>query len=59
MLKNNCNKNISFRLPEDLRDKFQRLYPGCLSLFLRRAIELAIKDKSLFDKIFFTNLEDF
>lgn len=53
------NVNISFRLPEDLRKRFQRLYPECMSLYLRRAIEYAIKDKSLFDKIFFSNLEDF
>lgn len=34
-------------------DLFNRIYPSCLSNFVRRAIRLAVNDKKSFDNIFF------
>lgn len=47
------NVNISFRLDKKDRDKFGRLYSGCMSLFLRRAIKKALEDKQFFNDVFF------
>ena len=47
---------LSFRIDKSIRDKFQKLYPYCLSQFLRKAITLAIRDKELFNKIYFTEV---
>lgn len=55
MKTNKNNINISVRLPQSLRDSFQRLYPDCMSLYIRRSLEKAVKDKNVFDKIFFIN----
>lgn len=35
------------------RDMFQRLYPSCMTQFMRRAIARACVDKEFFDKVFF------
>ena len=47
---------ISFRIEKTKRDKFQKLYPYCLSQFLRKAIILAIRDRELFQKIYFSEV---
>ena len=38
-------------------DKFQRLYSGCLTKFVCRAISLAIKDKAFFNTVFFSEVD--
>ena len=38
-------------------DKFQRLYAGCLTKFVCRAICLAIKDKAFFNTVFFSEVD--
>lgn len=45
---------ISFRLDKNIRDNFQRLYPFCLSRFLRKCILAAIKNRELFNQIYFS-----
>ena len=45
---------ISFRLDKDKRDMFQKLYPFCLSRFLRKCIIAAIKNRQLFNDIYFS-----
>lgn len=44
-------KNIS--LKRDLVDRFEYLYPKLTGIFCNRALELALNDKDLFEKIFF------
>lgn len=34
-------------------DSFQRLYPGCMALFVRRALHLAVQDSQFFESVFF------
>lgn len=47
---------ISFRINKSDRDKFQKLYPYCLSTFLRKCILIAIKNKQLFQQIYFSEV---
>lgn len=34
-------------------DSFQRLYPGCMALFVRRAVHMAVQDTQFFESVFF------
>lgn len=43
---------VSFRLDKVTRDTFQKLYPYCLTRFIKKCILLAIKNKDFFIKIY-------
>ena len=38
-------------------DHFQRIYPDCMTRFVRNAVKIALSDKNFFDKIFFLAVE--
>lgn len=44
---------FSFRINKQDRDDFQRLYPYCLSRFIKLCINKAVKDKQFFNDIYF------
>lgn len=52
------NKHLSIRIEEVDYHYFNRLYPNCLTRFVRNAIKYSIKHKNLFEKIFFMIEED-
>lgn len=47
---------IHTNVSRDLVSKFDLFYKGCRSRFIRNAMQLAVEDKVLFDKIFFKDL---
>ena len=47
------NKQITAYVDEDILNRFKSLYPQCLTLFIRRAISACVKDRQLFERIFF------
>lgn len=48
------NKSVvHIYIDSDLRDKFQRLYPYCMTPFLIRAVFKAVNDKSFFEEVFY------
>ena len=44
---------ITLQLDRTEKDKFEKLYPGLIKIYLQRAIHIANNDKSLFEHIFF------
>ena len=50
---NSKNKTV-VALDKELVTRFRSLYPRLLSVFLERSINLALQDKNLFEKIFFS-----
>lgn len=50
------NKQIHIYVDERIRDDFERNYPHCRSRFVENAMKLALKDKDIFDKIFFCDI---
>lgn len=34
-------------------DVFQKLYPNCMALFVRRAVHMAVQDSQFFESVFF------
>ena len=48
------SSSATFGLDKDVRVNFERLYPGCFPVFLRRAVALACKDKKFFDVVFWS-----
>lgn len=53
MIRKTEKKQVSFYCPKDSIERFQKLYPHCLTLFLSRSVQLALSDRALFEKIFF------
>lgn len=49
-------KQVSAYAPIDVVRKFDELFPHCRSRFILRAIELAVKNKQVFDMIYFKEL---
>lgn len=47
---------ICFRVPDEDKKKFQKLYPYSLSRFLYKCILCAIQDNQFFMKIFFKEI---
>lgn len=47
---------ISFRCDKTTRDTFQRLYPYCLTRFIKKCILLAVKNKEFFQKVYFEEI---
>ena len=50
-------KTFHLLVDEKEKDKFDKLYPGLMKIFLNRAIYLANNDKDLFEKIFFCEVK--
>lgn len=48
---------FSFRINKKDKDTFQRLYPYCLSRFIKLCISIAVRDPEFFKKIYF-NLQE-
>lgn len=49
------NVYTRFSLPADLQKHYQSCYPYTMARFLRRCMELAIKDKLFFEKVYFND----
>lgn len=47
---------FSFRVSTEDKNVFQHLYPYCMSRFIKICIKKAIKDKSFFNSIFFSEV---
>lgn len=54
---NKSSHPMSLRIDMNDNKMFQKLYPYCLSQFVRKAVKLAISDKKFFDKVFFSTKE--
>lgn len=54
-MKKSDSTPFSFRILKSDRDDFQRLYPYCLSRFIKLCIKRAVSDKQFFNEIFFNN----
>lgn len=52
-MKSQNKKVFHLFLRKDIHEMFQRLYPHCETRFCENAINLAINDKSFFDRVFF------
>lgn len=51
---NSPNKlTITLQLDKTDKEKFDKQFPGLLKLFLQRAINKSINDRTLFETIFF------
>lgn len=48
-------KEIRIYAKGDEVETFQKMYPQCMSRFIRNAIALAIRNKDIFTDIFFSN----
>lgn len=53
----NINHRISVTFPKDNYVLFERLYPHCLSKFLRNCIRYSLQDKKFFEQIYFEDLD--
>lgn len=49
---------FSFRISKNDKELFQRLYPYCMSRFIKRCIHLACKDKNFFNEVYFQTSEE-
>lgn len=52
-MKHEDSTPFSFRISKKDRDEFQRLYPYCLSRFIKLCINKAVTDKQFFNEIYF------
>ena len=48
----------SIRLDTNDSQLFQRLYPYCLSRFVKNCVKMALNDRHFFDKIYFMISEE-
>lgn len=46
----------TIRIEESDLKEFERLYPELLPLYVQRAVHVAVTDRAMFEKIFFTGL---
>lgn len=49
---------FSFRISTKDKKLFQRLYPYCMSRFIKRCINRACKDKNFFNEVYFNTSEE-
>ena len=49
----NAKSKKPVNLNKELVDRFDYLYPDIKSIFLNRALELALQDKKYFEDVFF------
>lgn len=47
---------FSFRISTQDKNNFQKLYPYCLSRFIKRCISKAVNDKNFFNQIYFNEV---
>lgn len=52
------NSSATFGLDKSDRDNFERLYPCCFPIFLRRAVKLACINKDFFNTVFWSESKD-
>lgn len=52
-LPKNKSSPFSFRISIEDKNNFQKLYPYCLSRFVKLCIKKAVSDKQFFNKIYF------
>lgn len=50
-------KTTSFRIAEDLFERFQRSYPRLLSQFIERAVIFGLRSRDNFERIYFMDLD--
>lgn len=53
----NKSSPFSMRISTEHRNLFQRLYPYCLSRFIKLCIKRAIEDPSFFNDVYFNKKE--
>lgn len=56
-MENKLTSPYSMRIEVKDRNNFQRLYPYCLSRFIKLCIKNAIKNPSFFNDVYFNNKE--
>lgn len=52
-LRNNMSQ-VAFTAETVDVNNFKRMFPCCLTHFIRRAIKLALQDRSFFEKVFWS-----
>lgn len=55
MIYQNGNEQIHLQVKHEVKEQFERTYPGCRTRFLQNCLQIALTDKSFFDKVFFTD----
>lgn len=53
MIYQNGNVQIHLQVKNEVKEQFERTYPGCRTRFLQNCLLIALTDKSFFDKVFF------
>lgn len=46
------SNTTTISLDKNVRSNFERLYPECFSMFIRRALSRALNSKDFFDEVF-------
>lgn len=54
----NDSSPFSFRISTKDKNLFQRLYPYCMSRFIKLCINRACKDKNFFNEVYFNTSEE-
>lgn len=52
----NSKTKKAINVDKDTFDKFDYLYPEITSIFINRALKLALQDKKYFEEVFFNKL---
>lgn len=49
-------RQASFYAESSDLDKFQELFPNCFTLFMQRVLKAVLRDRELFNKIFWSEV---
>lgn len=52
-MKDKTKKQVTAWLPFEIVEKFQKLYPYCLTIFVKRCIIKSLSNKDFFNFVFF------
>ena len=52
----NSRSKKSINIDKDTYERFDYLYPEICSIFINRALKLALQDKKYFEEVFFNKL---
>lgn len=52
-MKDKSKKQVTAWLPVEIVEKFQQLYPYCLTNFIKRCIIKSLNNKQFFNSVFF------
>lgn len=52
----NSKTKKQINIDKDTFDKFEYLYPEITSIFINRALKMALQDKKYFEEVFFNKL---